>query len=315
MATDGVNAVGEEGRYHPRAWKKPVSLLALASLPNLCANNESWLIRAYGLPLGKLKMSNKIWAIALAAAFAGLPLTAAAQQQSPERGEWALVSNIVFLGQSHEMNFSAKAASKAACVQMANEVPQMDSLQEMPIRLRWRCENNTASGEANVSGEYLSPSWIASAPAVDSGNAQNAANLAATAAYDRGDLVTAFQLSMALAEQGDAYEQFRVGAYYREGVGVVQDTAAAVSWYRLAANRGSPWAMYSLGVMYATGEGMVQDYVLSHMWYNLAASRFTAIETRQRAAAARNRDTVAAQMTPAQIARAQRLASEWRQAD
>ena len=50
---------------------------------------------------------------------------------------------------------------------------------------------------------------------------------------------------------------------------------------------------------------MLQDYVLAHMWYNLAAAQDAGV-------AAKNRDRVAAKMTPAQIAEAQRLAREWK---
>jgi uncharacterized protein len=45
------------------------------------------------------------------------------------------------------------------------------------------------------------------------------------------------------------------------------------------------------------------------MWFNLAASRAEDAETREQAA--KNREILAAKMTPAQIAEAQRLASEW----
>jgi TPR repeat protein len=53
--------------------------------------------------------------------------------------------------------------------------------------------------------------------------------------------------------------------------------------------------------MYRHGHGVPQDYVRAHMWYNLAASR---------GLDAFWRNAMAAKMTPAQIAEAQRLASE-----
>ena len=61
--------------------------------------------------------------------------------------------------------------------------------------------------------------------------------------------------------------------------------------------------------MYYVGEGVPQDYVEAHMWFNLAASRASDAEVRKEMAVFR--DHVAAKMTPAQIAEAQRLASEW----
>ncbi len=56
------------------------------------------------------------------------------------------------------------------------------------------------------------------------------------AAYERGDYVTALHEFRPLAEQGLAVAQFALGAMYAEGQGVPQDYAAAVKWYRLAAD-------------------------------------------------------------------------------
>ena len=64
--------------------------------------------------------------------------------------------------------------------------------------------------------------------------------------------------------------------------------------------------------MYLNGHGVPQDYVQAHKWINLAASRFTASETENRDKAVKNRDIVAAKMTLAQIAEAQKLAREWK---
>jgi uncharacterized protein len=56
--------------------------------------------------------------------------------------------------------------------------------------------------------------------------------------------------------------------------------------------------------MYNLGRGVPQDYILAHMWFNLAAvSDKAAVELRR---------GLAAQMTPAQIAEAQKLAREWK---
>jgi uncharacterized protein len=53
-----------------------------------------------------------------------------------------------------------------------------------------------------------------------------------------------------------------------------------------------------------------QNYVMAHMWMNLAASRAKPAERREAFAA--TRDALAAKMTPAQIAEAQKMASEWK---
>jgi uncharacterized protein len=57
--------------------------------------------------------------------------------------------------------------------------------------------------------------------------------------------------------------------------------------------------------MYGTGHGVPQDYVIAHMWFNLAAASGDK-------EAAEVRDMLAAKMTPAQVAEAQKLAREWK---
>jgi uncharacterized protein len=106
------------------------------------------------------------------------------------------------------------------------------------------------------------------------------------------------------AEHGDAFAQDRLGFQYANGLGIEQDYAAAASWFRKAADQGQPDAQANLGFQYANGLGVPQDYVAAHMWFNLAS----ASGNRD---AARDRDRIAAQMTPEQIAEAQKLAREW----
>ena len=106
------------------------------------------------------------------------------------------------------------------------------------------------------------------------------------------------------AAQGKANAQYNLGVMYENGQGVVQDYTEAVKWYRLAAAQGDADAQYNLGAMYDNGQGVVQDYVRAHMWYNLGAVSGKAEY------AAKNRDSIAAKMTPPQIAEAQKLARE-----
>ena len=76
-------------------------------------------------------------------------------------------------------------------------------------------------------------------------------------------------------------------------------------WDRKAADQGNAPARYNLGRMYAQGLGVAQDKSLAHMWLNLAAAQ--GLEAARSA-----RDNLAANMTPDQIAEAQRLAREWK---
>ncbi len=82
-------------------------------------------------------------------------------------------------------------------------------------------------------------------------------------------------------------------------------SAAIFGVTRKAAGKGHASSQYNLGVMYAKGQGVTQDFVQAHMWFNLAAAKGE--ET-----ARKGLDLVAEEMTPAEIAEAQRLAREWR---
>jgi len=119
------------------------------------------------------------------------------------------------------------------------------------------------------------------------------------------DYAEAVQWNRLAADQGYAVAQYSLGVAYQDGEGVPQDYAEAVRFYRLAADQGLAEAQYNLGVMYVFGRGVRPDAIQAHMWWSLAAEQ--GFEN-----AIRNRDTVAGNMTPAQIAEAQRLASAWR---
>jgi TPR repeat protein len=99
---------------------------------------------------------------------------------------------------------------------------------------------------------------------------------------------------------------------YKHGQGVPQDSAQAVTWYRRAAEQGLALAQLDLGLMYETGQGVSQDNIQAHKWLNQAAARASASEHQLRELAVAGRDRVAARMTAAQIAEAQRLAREWK---
>jgi TPR repeat protein len=95
-------------------------------------------------------------------------------------------------------------------------------------------------------------------------------------------------------------------AAYQKG-----DYATALQIFRPLAEQGNAQAQRMLGAAFASGQGVPQDYVSAHMWLNLAAAS-RATDPAARDQAAKERDMLAAKMTPAQIAEAQRLASKWR---
>jgi TPR repeat protein len=145
----------------------------------------------------------------------------------------------------------------------------------------------------------------------------------------------------ALAAQGDAAAQFKLGVIYYKGLGVQPDYLEALNWfkkaalqghplarynagymnekgegapqdhveaakyYRQAAEQGNRLAQYNLGYMYEKGQGVLPNEVQALMWYNLAA-----VQGETKAKAARDRITVL--MDQKQIAEAQRLAREFK---
>jgi TPR repeat protein len=107
------------------------------------------------------------------------------------------------------------------------------------------------------------------------------------------------------AERGNDGAQFNVGVLHFAGVAVSENRIEAAKWFRRAADQGHIGAQVYLGLCYATGLGVPQDNIQAYMWLSLAAAR-----SDQDAISNRNR--VAQQMTPAQIAEAQKLAVEWK---
>lgn len=131
-----------------------------------------------------------------------------------------------------------------------------------------------------------------------------------TTAFDSGDYATALAKLRPLAIAGNPIAQNGLGFMYGNGKGVPQDHTQAAFWFRKAAEQGIADAQNNIGLMYDYGQGVTQDYLQAHKWFNLAGARLADADRREKAV--RNRDRVAAKMTPAQIAEAQRLASIWK---
>jgi TPR repeat protein len=125
-----------------------------------------------------------------------------------------------------------------------------------------------------------------------------------------GDWAEAIKWFRRSANQGHADSQAYLGIMFRYGEGVPEDWNEAAKWFRRSAEQGNSTAQFSLGLMYYEGRGVPQNYVLAHMWINLS---ILYMEFRIfREGMVKTRDEVASKMTPAQIAEAQRLASEWK---
>ena len=77
-------------------------------------------------------------------------------------------------------------------------------------------------------------------------------------------------------------------------------------WFRKA-EAGEPDALFNLGLIYSTGDGVPLDYVSAHKWMSLAAMAGSSEARTLRAELARD-------MSPAELAEAQRQAREWQRA-
>ena len=152
------------------------------------------------------------------------------------------------------------------------------------------------------------------------------------------DLVANIDESQALAEQGSAQDQYRLGlryehlvldyreavrwyrmaaiqqhsqAFYRlcllsdAGRGVTQDYQEALRWCRLAADHGHARAMFMIGTYFETGRGVSRDAAQAHQWYNLAAASGDEEGVKRR-------NRLALDMTPDQLTQAQFQARNWR---
>jgi TPR repeat protein len=143
--------------------------------------------------------------------------------------------------------------------------------------------------------------------AADQGSAEGQFNLGVM--YERGDGILqdygeALKWYRLAADQGNAKGQFNLGVMYRDGKGVAKNYAETVKWFRLAADQSIALAQYNLGLMYANGLGPL-DLVQAHMWLNLSAAQ--GIQE-----AGKNREIIERHMTAEQIAKARKLAGEWK---
>ncbi len=120
-----------------------------------------------------------------------------------------------------------------------------------------------------------------------------------------------FEQAMELYQQGsdNPTAQFNIGTMYRRGEGVSVDLDDAAEWIERAADQGHTTAQYELGTMYFEGEGVRKDNVRAHMWVDLALASSSGAELAGRT---EMRNTIAAEMSPGEIAEAVELVDDWR---
>jgi TPR repeat protein len=103
------------------------------------------------------------------------------------------------------------------------------------------------------------------------------AQFALAAAYEEGlagetqDYAAALEWYRRAAEQGHERAQYRLGLLLADGKGSAPNPTEAARWFREAANQGHSDAQLQLGILYDTGEGVAQDQAEAARLYRLAA--------------------------------------------
>ena len=120
-------------------------------------------------------------------------------------------------------------------------------------------------------------------------------------AYQRKDYAAAVQLWRIVANEGNREAQSLLGEMYAFGQGVPQDYAKGIKWLMLAAEQNEPKAQYKLGMMTMYGQGFTRDFGRAAMWFILANASGHPKAKKQLA-------IVSEELSPTQIAAAQRLA-------
>lgn len=109
--------------------------------------------------------------------------------------------------------------------------------------------------------------------------------------------------------------QFNLGFMYERGLGVQNNPVAAANWYRRAAQQGHARAQYHLAERLAAGDGLPENRVQAYKWLLLAQTPQGvdhAEGPRLSLTAESLRRQLQARLTPAELDRAHRLATEFR---
>ncbi len=159
-------------------------------------------------------------------------------------------------------------------------------------------------------------------------------------AYNTVDYATAKAEWQELADSGNASAAYGLGLMYGNGFGVDMDDSLALKYYGIAAEQGHADAQFNMAVMHQNGWGVPQDETKANEWYEKAAEQgnteaqvalgryyaldfldtFDPVQAYKWFAIAHKlgdvnatdkRDFVASRMTPAQIAEANALVSDF----
>jgi hypothetical protein len=128
-------------------------------------------------------------------------------------------------------------------------------------------------------------------------------------AYQKGDFPKAVPAFARLAELGHPVAEWLMGNIYFFGQGIPKDYGKARIMFEAAANQGYFAAFAPTAQMYVQGLG-IADPSKAYYWYNIAAAQLP--DSAQRTDMMNRRESIAAQLTPAQIESAQKRANNFK---
>ncbi|MCB1454741.1 MAG: sel1 repeat family protein, partial [Nitratireductor sp.] len=94
---------------------------------------------------------------------------------------------------------------------------------------------------------------------------------AAYGAFQRGYYLTAFELALERAKNGDAAAQTLIAEMYDKGLGIALDPKEATAWYGLAAESGNPDAQFAYAIKLIEGNHVKKDMAKARVYLQKAA--------------------------------------------
>ena len=104
------------------------------------------------------------------------------------------------------------------------------------------------------------------------------------------------------AENGNTEAMIVLGRLSRTGVGILQNFGESAKWLHVAARRGNPEGMLEYGRLFRDGIGVEKDPLRAYVWFNRASAA-------RNLDAVRERELIIRQLSPEQLAQAQKLSS------
>jgi len=181
------------------------------------------------------------------------------------------------------------------------------------VSLRRRAENGEADAQLGLGILYATGrglpmnleeavNWYRKAAEQGKPEAQTALGAYAFAAKNYAVGIKWYRMA---AEQGDSTAQVHLSMAYDLGLGA-WDEAQSIQWLNKSIDQRNPLAFASMAGRSEVGRGVPLNLVEALKWYVLSLAEQDDVDFRSRMV------NLQAQMTPDQIAEAQRLAREWR---